>query len=496
MYILSIDQGTTGTTSLLIEMESMKVIDKVNREFPQIYPKPGWVEHNLNDIWDSVKSATKELFKKNNISSNDISTIGITNQRETTCAFDRAGNPLANAIVWQDRRTANFCEELKKQDLTDLFHKRTGLPIDSYFSGTKINWLLNNNLKVQEHAKNDDLLFGTIDTFLLYKLTGGESYNTDVTNASRTLLMDIAKCEWDEELLKHLSVDKNQLPTISESFSSFGKTKSLSFLEDGIPITGILGDQQAALFGQACFNKGESKCTYGTGAFMLLNTGTEKHYSKNGLLTTVAYKFEGKTYYALEGSTYIAGACIQWLRDNLKFFKDSAEVEKEARKVKSLSDVENVFFFPFFTGIGSPYWNSEVQASITGLTRGTGIPEISRAAMEGVSFSINDLITAFNKDSGSELQSLKVDGGAVVNDLWMEIQASCSNLNIIRPQVIETTALGAAMAASVGLGAKDLDSLKDLWSEEKTFTPSSDTQYFKTKYSNWSASIAQMIKLP
>ena len=308
--------------------------------------------------------------------------------------------------------------------------------------------------------------------------------------------MDIAKCEWDEELLKHLSVDKNQLPTISESFSSFGKTKSLSFLEDGIPITGILGDQQAALFGQACFNKGESKCTYGTGAFMLLNTGTEKHYSKNGLLTTVAYKFEGKTYYALEGSTYIAGACIQWLRDNLKFFKDSAEVEKEARKVKSLSDVENVFFFPFFTGIGSPYWNSEVQASITGLTRGTGIPEISRAAMEGVSFSINDLITAFNKDSGSELQSLKVDGGAVVNDLWMEIQASCSNLNIIRPQVIETTALGAAMAASVGLGAKDLDSLKDLWSEEKTFTPSSDTQYFKTKYSNWSASIAQMIKLP
>ena len=493
MYILAIDQGTTGTTSLVINASTMDVIDKVNHEFPQIFPEPGWVEHNLNNIWDTVEQTVTSVLKETNIQPSDIKCIGITNQRETTCAFDRSGSPLANAIVWQDRRTNDFCRQLKEKGLESIFKKKAGLPLDPYFSGTKMHWLLNNNEQVKEAAKKSNLLFGTIDSFLLYKLSGNISHKTDASNASRTLLMDLESCEWDNTLMDHLGIQEKFLPEITDSFSNFGVTKGLSFLPDGIPITGILGDQQSALFGQACFDHGQSKCTYGTGAFMLLNTGTEKKYSENGLLTTVAYKNDNKTYYALEGSAYIAGACIQWLRDNLSFFNESKDVETEALKVKELEKLKDVFLFPFFTGIGTPYWNSDVKASLVGLTRGTGVPEISRAALEGVSFSINDLIVAFNKDSGTTLDELKVDGGAVVNNLWMQIQANISNLSIIRPKVIETTALGAAMAASIGAELKTINDLKTLWSEERTFKPESDLTYYKDKYTNWSAHIAKML---
>ncbi len=493
MYILAIDQGTTGTTSLLIDQETLSVVDKYNQEYKQIYPKPGWVEHNLNDIWDSVRDTVTKVLKQNNIQPTQISAIGITNQRETTCAFKKDGTPLANAIVWQDRRTQDFCADLRSNGHEKVFKNKAGLPIDSYFSGTKMNWLLENDRNVKDANISNNLLFGTIDTYLLYKLTSCKSHKTDASNASRTLLMNLDTCQWDSELLEILNVNKDLLPEICDSFSSFGETNGLDFLPDGIPITGILGDQQAALFGQACFSEGSSKCTYGTGAFMLLNTGEKKEYSKNGLLTTVAYKANDKTFYALEGSTYIAGACIQWLRDNLKFFNNSKEVETEANKVSDLSSIEDIFFFPFFTGIGSPYWKSEVKASITGLTRGSGIPEISRAAMEGVSFSINDLITAFEKDFSRKISSLKVDGGAAANNLWMQMQSDISNLTIIRPSVIETTALGAAMAAALGANLKTFDDLKNLWKEDHSFISNSSTKdYYEKKYKKWTNHLESM----
>ncbi len=493
MYILAIDQGTTGTTSLIIDAQTMKVIDKVNQEYPQIYPQPGWVEHNLNDIWKSVSDTVKAVLDKNNINPQKIKAIGITNQRETTCAFSNDGTPLANAIVWQDRRTSQFCDQLKSKGLEELYKEKSGLPLDPYFSGTKMNWLLNNNENVKEAAKDSNLKFGTIDTFLLYRLSGSQSHRTDASNASRTLLMDLDTCDWSEKLLSPLEISKDYLPEICDSFFEYGVTSGLGFLPDGIPITGILGDQQAALFGQACFEKGTSKCTYGTGAFMLLNTGTSKKYSDNGLLTTVAYKGNGKTFYALEGSAYIAGACIQWLRDNLNFFSSSPEVETQANKITTLEEIKDVFFFPFFTGIGSPYWKADVKASIEGITRGTGIPEISRAAMEGVSFSINDLIRAFEKDFDQKIDSLKVDGGAAANNLWMQIQADTSNLNIIRPEVIETTALGAAMAAAIGVGSKSIDDLSNLWKEDHTFmTNNSHSEYYDHKYNTWTEKIQKM----
>jgi glycerol kinase len=317
-YILSIDQGTTGTTACLIDAKNFSFIGKINHEYPQIYPKPGWVEHNLNDIWSSVEKSVSEVLKAHNVGANQIKAIGITNQRETTCAFNKKGMPLANAIVWQDRRTADFCSELRSKNLSEKIKTLTGLTIDPYFSASKMHWLLKNNSHVIDAAKKDELLFGTIDTFLLFKLSGNISHKTDASNASRTMLMDLKTCQWNDEQMALFGVEREYLPTIENSFTHFGVTKNLSFLPDGIPITGILGDQQSALFGQAGFYKGEMKCTYGTGAFVLLNTGADLKYSQSGLLTTVEYKMDGKACYALEGSSYIAGAAVQWLRDNLK----------------------------------------------------------------------------------------------------------------------------------------------------------------------------------
>lgn len=483
-FILAIDQGTTGTTAALINDESLEFVAKVNHEFPQIYPEPGLVEHNLNDIWATVEKTIPEVLKKTGISPEDISSIGITNQRETTCAFDKNGTPLANAIVWQDKRTHDFC--IKNKDKEDMFKKKTGLPLDPYFSGTKIHWLLNNNEQVKTALTSDNLLFGTIDTFLLYKLSGNTAHATEPSNASRTLLMELNSTDWDSELLSFFNIDRKCLPEIKDSFCEFGKTKDLSILPDGIPITGILGDQQSALFGQAGHKKGAIKCTYGTGSFMLLNIGDEVQYSKNGLLTTVGYRHNGKTSYALEGSCFIAGAAVQWLRDNLQFFADSSEIEAQANSIQSLDNAKNILFLPFFAGLGSPYWKPEGKAAILGLSRDSGKAEISHACLEGIALSINDLLVAMKNDSGEDIPEMRVDGGAVVNNLLMNLQATFSKTKIIRPLVIETTAYGAALASAIGLGKLGFDQIDSLWKEDATFDSKADLEtYCESKSSLW-----------
>jgi glycerol kinase len=487
-HILAIDQGTTGTTAVLINDSNFKFTDKVNQEFPQIFPKPGWVEHNLDHIWSSVQVTIEAVLKKNNLTGNDITAIGITNQRETTCAFSKAGTPLANAIVWQDRRTFDFCQTLKARE--PEIQKRTGLPVDPYFSGTKMRWLLKNNEQVQKTASEDQLRLGTIDTFLLYKLSGHKSFATECSNASRTLLMNLETGHWDDELTSVFEVDKKFLPEIKDSFGPFGTTEGLSFLPDGIPITGILGDQQSALFGQAGFSSGDIKCTYGTGAFILLNTGDEIKRSHNGLLSTVAYRQNGKISYALEGSCYIAGAAVQWLRDNCFFFKESPEIENLASQITNLEEMKNILFLPFFTGIGSPHWNAEATGALIGLTRDTNQNHISRACLEGIALSINDLINAMKKDTDLPLDKLKVDGGAVANNLLMNIQASLSRLDIIRPKVIETTAYGAALAAAIGIGKISFEEISMLWDKDHVFVPdSANDEYYKTKIEQWDKTI-------
>jgi len=489
-YILSIDQGTTGTTACLIDAETFIFIGKVNQEYPQIYPKPSWVEHNLNDIWSTVENTTKELLRTHNVQGKQIVAIGITNQRETTCAFNKAGIPLANAIVWQDRRTSEFCNELREKGHAQKIKETTGLTVDPYFSGSKMHWLLNNNSTVKDAASKNDLLFGTIDSFLLYKLTGNVSHKTDASNASRTMLMNLKHCQWDAEMLSLFGVKKEFMPSIEDSFGSFGVTKGLSFLPDGIPVTGILGDQQSALFGQAGFYEGEMKCTYGTGAFVLLNTGEKLVYSKSGLLTTVEYKHKGKTYYALEGSSYIAGAAVQWLRDNLKIISKSSEVESLALEVKNLEELKHILFFPFFSGIGSPYWNAEAKASIVGLTRDSSRAHIAYACLEGIAFSINDLLMAMRKDTGLSISTLKVDGGAVENNLLMQLQASISETKIIKPKVIETTAFGAALAAAIGAGMTEIDQLKNFWQKDREFIGEEKLNaYTREKKSLWNKTL-------
>jgi len=481
-YILSIDQGTTGTTALIIEAKTFTLINKVNIEHPQIYPTPGQVEHNLNDIWSSVKKSITAVLLKSNITSSEIKSIGITNQRETTCAYDNDGSPLANAIVWQDRRTSSFCKEHNSE--YQKLKKLTGLPLDPYFSATKMNWLLRNNSRVKDAAENKNLKLSTIDTFLLFKMTNGKSFYTEPSNASRTLLMDLDSCHWNTSLLNFFDIKKEFLPEIKDSFTSFGITEGLDFLPDGIPITCILGDQQAALFGQAGFNKGDLKCTYGTGAFILLNTGVDKVYSDHGLLTTVAFKLGNNTCYALEGSCYIAGAAVQWLRDNLNIIKNSHDIEDLASLVKDMTEMEHLLFMPFFTGIGSPYWNAEAKGAILGLTRDTANKHLARACLDGMALSINDSITAIVSDSGQEVTQIKVDGGASQNDLLMKIQASFSNKTIIRPKVIETTGYGVALGSLVGLGEIGLSDLTKFWMEDKRFDPASEP-YYQSKKAQW-----------
>ncbi|MFP5386882.1 MAG: FGGY family carbohydrate kinase [Bacteriovoracia bacterium] len=478
-YLLAIDQGTTGTTSLLIDATNLKIIDKEKSDYRQIYPRPGWVEHDLEDIWLSIKLSVEAVLNRTQIDPKKISGIGITNQRETTCAYDKSGTPLHHAIVWQDRRTSEYCQK-NSQKYNELCRKKTGLPLDPYFSGTKMKWFLENVSGVKEAADRNNLCLSTIDTFMVHRLTDKQSFVTEASNASRTMLMNLETFQWDDDLLKFFGVSRDFLPEIKESFTHFGETKNVGFLPDGIPILSILGDQQAALFGQACVNVGDIKSTYGTGAFLVLNTGEQLIHSSVGLLTTVAYSFRGKKIYALEGSAYIAGAAVQWLRDNLKCIKSSPEVSQLANEVTDLAQMEHVLFMPFFTGIGTPYWNANAKAAIVGLTRDTHNGHIARACLEGIALSLNDSVSSFKKDF-PHLNDIRVDGGAAANDLLMQMQANFSEKTILRPEIIDTTAFGVAVGCLVGKGEISIEEMGKYWKLEKEFKPQKNDYYLKKK---------------
>ncbi|OGQ21533.1 MAG: glycerol kinase [Deltaproteobacteria bacterium RIFCSPLOWO2_02_FULL_44_10] len=486
-YILSIDQGTTGTTVLLID-HAMHIHAKVNREFPQHYPQSGWVEHDPEEIWRSVCFAIKQALAHANIETAQIAAIGITNQRETTLLWERStGKPVHNAIVWQDRRTANLCESLKQKKCEPLIREKTGLILDPYFSATKIAWLLDHIPSLPKRAEKGDIVFGTIDTYLVWKLTHGKTHVTDVTNASRTLLMNLETCQFDPQLLELFQIPKEILPSIKSSSEIYGVTKNVDGLPDGIPIAGIAGDQQASLFGQACFETGNAKCTYGTGSFLLMNTGEKIVHSESGLLTTVAWKRDGKVIYALEGSAFIAGAAVQWLRDGLGMITTASEIESLAA---SVPDSAGVSFVPAFVGLGSPHWKPEARANISGLTRGTTAAHIARACLEGIAFLQYDILEAMQKDIGKKLTTLKVDGGASANDLLMQFQADILETTLIRPHVIETTALGAAFLAGLAVGVwENEQDIASHWKEEKTFSPKMSDEEVSWRLKRWQSAI-------
>jgi len=481
-YTLAIDQGTTGTTCVLMN-ESFQMIASSDMDYPQIFPKPSWVEHDLNVIWETVKQTVSDAISKSKINPKDIALIGITNQRETTCAFDKKGKPLHHAIVWQDRRTMEWCK--KNSSAYGSLKTKTGLPLDAYFSASKMKWMLENVPEVKEAASKKNLCLSTIDTFLLFKLTSGESFSTEPTNASRTLLMNLKTTHWDQDLLDFFHIDQSILPTIQNTFGHFGKTKNISFLPDGIPITCLIGDQQSALFGQGCISPGDIKCTYGTGAFLLQQTGTDIVYSNHGLLTTCSFKFNNTVHYALEGSVYIAGAAVQWLRDNLKFFPESSEIENLALQVENLEEMKYIMFLPFFSGIGTPHWISDAKASIVGLTRDTNNAHIARACLEGIALSINDCISTFKKDF-KKVGAIKVDGGATNNNLLMQIQSDFSSQNILRPKNKESTSMGAALGAMVGLNLVTIDEVHKSFKLDKEFIPNqTQNTYSESRKSYW-----------
>jgi len=487
--IVSIDQGTTGTTVLFVDAQS-HVISRGYGEIRQIYPKPGWVEHDPENIWDSTVKAIQEARQMARIQDKDIRAVGITNQRETTLLWDRkTRKPLTNAIVWQCRRTAPLIKSLKEKGLEELFVSKTGLLLDPYFSGTKISWLLENNSELGPRAQNGEIATGTIDSWLIWKLTQGQSHLTDATNASRTLLMDLKTQKWDEELCSILTVPQAILPRIEDCTALFGHTKAVPGLPDNVPICGVAGDQHAALFGQACFMPGESKCTFGTGAFMLMNTGNEPVASKNRLLTTMAWKINGKATYALEGSAFIAGALVQWLRDDLQIIKSSPEIEPLAA---SVPDSGGVTLVPALAGLSAPHWRPDARGLITGITRGTGRAHIARAALEGIALQNVELLLAMEKDAGRSIPRLKVDGGASANNLLMQMQADFLGCRIIRPQLVETTGLGAAFLAGLGAGIfSDTTDITRTWKEGRTFNPATTAEERAQILANWQQAVAR-----
>ena len=472
-YILSIDAGTTSSRALIFD-KSGKEIGKIQFEFEQHFPNEGWVEHNAMDIWSSQKLAIQQVLSSTKISINEIASIGITNQRETTVVWDKkTGEPVYNAIVWQDRRTAEFCKDLKNQGFEPMVVEKTGLLLDPYFSGSKIRWILENIPGVKLRANAGELLFGTIDTWLIWKLTNGEKHITDSSNASRTMLFDIHKNQWDNDLIELLKIPKTMLPQVVSSSGFLAEAKFEEW-ESSIPICGIAGDQQAALFGQLCFEAGDVKNTYGTGCFCMMNTGTKAVASKNRMLTTIAWEINGKIEYALEGSVFIGGALIQWLRDGLEIIHQSEEIEKLALSVK---DNGGITFISSLTGIGAPYWNPEAKGGIFGITRGTKQGHIARAALEAIAIRSTEIINEMQKDSGIEFSTLKVDGGASMNALLMQIQANLLSTVVVRPKTTEITALGIAFLAGLGCGFwESQESLKSLWERDKEFTPKSSEQ--------------------
>ncbi|HEU0037589.1 MAG TPA: glycerol kinase GlpK [Kofleriaceae bacterium] len=487
-HVIAIDQGTTGSTVLVLD-EQLAVRGRGYKEFRQIYPTPGWVEHDPEDIWASVTHALKQALQ--GIEPSSIAAIGITNQRETAVLWDRkTSKAVHNAIVWQDRRTADRCAELKSQGREARVRELTGLTLDPYFSGTKIHWMLSHISELAAPARAGQIAFGTVDTYLVWRLTGGAVHATDVTNASRTLLFDITKLAWSDELCEVIGVPRAILPNVVPSSGPIGTTKGVPGLPDGIPIAGIAGDQQSALFGQACFTPGDAKCTYGTGAFILMNTGDAPVASKSGLLTTVAWQLHtGELRYALEGSAFIAGAAVQWLRDGLQFFASAAEVETLAMTVP---DSGGVIVVPAFAGLGAPHWRPEARASITGLTRGTTRAHVARATLEGIALQNVDILRAMERDSGKKLTVLKVDGGAAANNLLMQFQSDVLGVEIARPALVETTALGAAFLAGLGTGVwKDQTEVKKTWREDRHFTPTADRAKIAAHLARWDAAVAK-----
>ena len=472
-YVLSLDAGTTSSRAILFDKKG-KQIALAQQEFTQIFPQKGWVEHDPNEIWETQLKAVRAVIKKTNITVDEIDSIGITNQRETTILWDRGtGNPVFNAIVWQDRRTAKICEELAAHGKTDVFTQKTGLVVDAYFSATKIKWILDQDPALRDRAKKGELAFGTVDSWLIWKLTGGATHVTDATNASRTMIYNIHESNWDTELLAILDIPKSLLPKVVNSSEIVGTTVS-SIIGSPVSIAGIAGDQQAALFGQLCLQPGAVKNTYGTGCFCIMNTGKKAVVSKNKMLTTIAWQIDGEVTYAIEGSVFTAGALVQWLRDQLQMIEASADIEALAA---SVSNNGGVTFVPALSGLGAPFWDPHATGAIMGITRGTNKGHIARAVLEAIALRSRDIIIEMQKDAGFAFKSLKVDGGASNNNLLMQIQADLIEADVIRPKVTETTALGAAFLAGLATGFwSSVDALKDLWEEDQCFKPSSDQQ--------------------
>lgn len=490
-YILAIDQGTTGTTVCLLDSGG-GVVARVTNEFPQIYPKPGWVEHDPEAIWKTVVQGIETVLAQSRIPGMDVAAIGITNQRESVVLWDRHSNdPLYNAIVWQCRRTTEFCQKMQKRKLLPMIRKKTGLVIDPYFSASKINWLLENVKGARSRAEAGELATGTIDSFLLWRLTGGTAHATDVSNASRTQLMNIHTVAWDKDLLKLFKVPARIMPEIKPSSGVFGKTRRVPGLPDGIPIAGIAGDQQAALFGQACFKPGMAKCTFGTGSFMLMNSGSKAISAKSGVLTTIGWQLKkgGPVTYALEGGAFICGAAVQFLRDQLGFIEKSGEVETLAASVASSEGVE---FVPALTGLGAPYWDPEARGLICGLTRGTSRAHIARATLEAMALQNVDILMAMEKDLGRKMREVRVDGGAAANNLLMQMQADFLGVKINRPKMIETTVAGAAFLAGLGVGLwPDLAGIEKVWKTDKMFDPALSKAGRAARLKSWHEAVAR-----
>lgn len=490
-YILALDQGTTSSRAIIFDSEG-KLIGSAQKEIKQIYPKAGWVEHDPMEIWATQYGVAREVMKRVGVRPEEVAAIGITNQRETTVVWNKiTGKPIYNAIVWQCRRSADICDELKKRNLETYIKKTTGLVIDAYFSGTKIKWILDNVEGARDLAKKGDLLFGTIDTWLIWNLTHGKVHVTDYTNASRTMIYNIKDLKWDEKLLEELSIPNSMLPEVKPSSYIYGYTEESDF-GLAIPIAGIAGDQQAALFGQACFSPGMAKNTYGTGCFMLMNTGEEIIESNKGLLTTIAWGLDGKVEYALEGSIFVAGAAVQWLRDELKLIRTADESEYMAMKVE---DTNGVYLVPAFVGIGAPYWDMYARGTIVGLTRGAKAEHIVRATLEAIAYETRDVLEAMEEDSGITLQRLKVDGGAVVNNFLMQFQSDILGVCVDRPEITETTALGVAYLAGLAVGVwKSKNDIIDKWMVEKTFEPNMSVDKRAKLYKGWKRAVERSLK--
>ncbi|WP_127594280.1 glycerol kinase GlpK [Paenibacillus lautus] len=486
-FILALDQGTTSSRAILFNKEG-DIVHSAHKEFPQYFPKPGWVEQNANEIWGSILAVIATCLSEAGVKADQIAGIGITNQRETAVVWDRnSGEPIYHAIVWQSRQTAGICEELIAAGHDGTVRGKTGLLIDPYFSGTKIKWILDHVDGARERAERGDIIFGTIDTWLIWKLSGGQAHVTDYSNASRTMLYNIHELKWDEELLQLLDIPKAMLPEVRPSSEVYAKTVSYHFFGREVPIAGAAGDQQAALFGQTCFSEGMVKTTYGTGSFMLMNTGDKPVKSEHGLITTIAWGLDGSVQYALEGSVFVAGSAIQWLRDGLRMFREAKDSEPYARRVNS---TEGVYVVPAFVGLGSPYWNSDVRGAVFGLTRGTSKEHFIRATLESLAYQTRDVLSVMEEDSGYNITSLRVDGGAVSNTFLMEFQSDILNVPVEQPNITETTALGAAYLAGLAVGFwKDQEEICSKWSMGQSFKPTMEEDVREQLYSGWKKAV-------